>query len=308
MCLETPAPKSVENGNKDYGKASFTRICDKSNRFVRNADYHPADTDVLYNRATMKLLTKFGIASLLVLFLTVVVHAEPVAQLRPTGYVNDFAHVLDQNTFAQMEGICLQIDQKAHAQIAVVTINSLDGADVESYAVDLFKNWGIGNKSSNRGVLILYAIKDHRARLEVGYGLEPILPDGKVGGFQREAIPLMQSGNYSAALLLVTNRVAGVIAQDAGIQIPNVPAPAPIRAPPQGGQHISLGGIIVFVVILLIILCTPLRGVLFWILLSQMSGGRSGGNWGGGGFGGGGGGFGGFGGGSSGGGGASSSW
>jgi uncharacterized protein len=257
----------------------------------------------------MKLLAKFGIASLLGLFLTVVVHAEPMTQLRPTGYVNDFAHVLDQNTVAQIESICLQIDHKAHAQIAVVTINSLDGADVESYAVDLFKSWGIGNKSSNRGVLILYAIKDHRARVEVGYGLEPILPDGKVGGFQREAIPLMQNGNYSAALLLVTNRVAGVIAQDAGIQIPNVPGPTPIRAPPHAGdQHISLGGIIVFVVILLIILCTPLRGVLFWILLSQISGGRSGGDWGGGGFGGRGGGFGGFGGGSSGGGGASSSW
>ncbi len=94
----------------------------------------------------MKLLAKFGIASLLVLLLTMVVHAEPVAQLRPTGYVNDFAHVLDQNTVAQMDGICQQIDQKAHAQIAVVTINSLDGADIESYAVDLFKSWGIGRQ------------------------------------------------------------------------------------------------------------------------------------------------------------------
>ncbi len=265
---------------------------------------------VLYNRATMKLLAKFGIVPLFILMLTMIVHAEPVSQLHPTGYVNDFAHVLDPKTVAQMEGICQQVDQKAHAQIAVVTIKSLDGADVESYAVDLFKSWGIGDKSTNRGVLILYAIQDHRARIEVGYGLEPILPDGKVGSFQREAIPLMRSGDYSAALLLVTNRVAGVIAQDAGIQIPNVPAPATIRAPAHADdQHISLGGIIVFVVILVIILCTPLRGVLFWLLLSQLFGGRSGGGWGGGGFGGGGGGgFGGFGGGSSGGGGASSSW
>jgi uncharacterized protein len=257
----------------------------------------------------MKLLTKSGITLLLVSLLSVVALAEPVAQLHPTSYVNDFAHVLDQTTVAQLENVCLQIDQKAHAQIAVVTVNSLDGADVESYAVDLFKSWGIGSKSTNRGVLILYAIKDHRARVEVGYGLEPILPDGKVGGFQREAIPLMSSGNYSAALSLVTDRVAGVIAQDAGIQIPTVSVPAPIRAPAHADdQHVSLGGISVFVVILLIILCTPLRGVLFWILLSQLSGGRASGGWGGGGFGGGGGGFGGFGGGSSGGGGASSSW
>jgi uncharacterized protein len=253
----------------------------------------------------MKLRSKLTIVSLLVLVMTVVAHAEPVSQLHATGYVNDFAHVLDQNTVAQMEGVCLQVDQKAHAQIAVVTINSLDGADVDSYAVDLFKSWGIGDKSSNRGVLILYAIKDHRSRIEVGYGLEPILPDGKVGSFQREAIPQMREGNYSAALPLVTNRVAGVIAQDAGIQISGVPFPNAVQTPAHANdQHISLGGIIVFLVILLIVLATPLRGVLFWILLSQFSGGRSGG----GGFGGGGGGFGGFGGGSSGGGGASGSW
>jgi uncharacterized protein len=259
----------------------------------------------------MSLRAKLGIVPLLVLLLTMVMHAEPVSQLHPTGYVNDFAHVLDQTTVAQMESICLQTDQKAHAQIAVVTINSLDGADVESYAVDLFKSWGIGSKSTNRGVLILYVIKDHRARIEVGYGLEPILPDGKVGSFQREAIPLMRGGNYSAALLLVTNRVAAVIAQDAGIQIANVPPPATTQ--PSGNpdeQRSPLGAILVLAVILLIILITPLRSLLFWFLISQVFGGRgSGGGWGGGGFGGGGGGgFGGFGGGSSGGGGASSSW
>ena len=257
----------------------------------------------------MRLLAKAAIVALSALLLSMVAHAEPISQLHPTGYVDDFAHVLDPKTVAQMEDICQQIDQKGHAQIAVVTVNSLDGADVESYAVDLFKSWGIGEKSTNRGVLILYAIQDHRAHIEVGYGLEPILPDGKVGGFQREAIPLMQSGNTSAALLLVTDRVAGVIAQDAGIQISNALPPAAAPAPDEPNeQHISLGGIIVIVVIVLIILCTPLRGVLFWLLLSQVFGGRGGG-WGGGGFGGGGGGgFGGFGGGSSGGGGASSSW
>jgi uncharacterized protein len=256
----------------------------------------------------MRWLAKSGIAAALALLLTMVMHAEPISQLHPTGYVDDFAHVLDSKTAAQMEDICQQIDQKAHAQIAVVTVNSFDGADIESYAVDLFKSWGIGEKSTNRGVLILYAIQDHRARIEVGYGLEPILPDGKVGGFQREAIPLMRSGETSAALLLVTNRVAGVIAQDAGIELSNVLPPATVPPPDEpDGQQISLGGIIVFVVIALIILFTPLRGVLFWLLLSQVFGGRGGG-WGGGGFGGGGGGFGGFGGGSSGGGGASSSW
>jgi uncharacterized protein len=243
-----------------------------------------------------------------ILLLSIAAWAEPVSQLKPTGYVNDFAHVIDPATKAQLEDVCLQIDQKAHAQIALVTINTLDGSDIESYAVDLFHKWGIGDKSSNRGVLILYAIQDHHARIEVGYGLEPILPDGKVGGFQREAIPLMRSGDYSQALQLVTDRVAQVIADDASIQLTNAEPPVPTRHGNQPESGLSLGGVIVIIIVILVILLTPLRRLLFWILLSNMFGG--GGGFSGGGFGGfgGGGGFGGFGGGSSGGGGASSSW
>jgi uncharacterized protein len=245
----------------------------------------------------------------LVFLLVLAASAEPVAQLKATDYVNDFAHVLDASTVAQMDDMCRQIDEKAHAQIAVVTIHTLDGSDIESYAVDLFHQWGVGSKSTNKGVLILYAIDDRRARIEVGYGLEPILPDGKVGGFQREAIPFMRSGDYSKALLLVTSRVAGVIAQDAGIQLTNAEAEAPAQPVEQPSRGLSLGGIVLIGIVILVVLLTPLRSVLFWMLFSGMfGGGGRGGGWGGGGFGGGGGGFGGFGGGSSGGGGASSSW
>jgi uncharacterized protein len=258
----------------------------------------------------MSSYTKWWLGLLGTLLLVVAMQAESVRQLKGTDYVNDFAHVLNQNTIVQMDDICRQIDQKAHAQIAVVIVHSLDGSDIESYAVDLFHQWGVGSKSTNRGVLILYAIDDRRARIEVGYGLEPILPDGKTGGFQREAIPLVRNGNYSQALLLVTSRVAGVIAQDAGISLSNLPAPAPVERDRQPSGGLSIGGMVAIGIVILIILFTPLRGVLFWILFSGMFGGGGGGYGGGGGFGGGGGGggFGGFGGGSSGGGGASSSW
>ena len=246
--------------------------------------------------------------------------AESVSQLKPTGYVNDFARVLDPSTVSQISDICRQVDEKAHAQIAVVTINTLDGADIESYAVDLFKQWGIGPKPANRGVLILYVIHDRRSRIEVGYGLEPILPDGKVGSFQREAIPLMRSSDYSQALLLVTSRVSDVIASDAGVQLTGAHPRAPAQPVSQHEGGPSLGGILVIIVILLIVFLTPLRSLLFWMLFSSMFGGRrgyrgggfggfgGGGGLGGGSWGGGGGGFGGFGGGSSGGGGASGSW
>lgn len=261
---------------------------------------------LLYN-LRVRACARAGLAAVF-LFLGIVAAAQSVSQLKPTGYVNDFAEVLDAQTKSQIEDLCTQIDQKAHAQITLVTINTLDGSDIESYAVDLYHKWGVGPKGSDRGVLILYAIKDHRARVEVGYGLEPILPDGKVGGFQREAIPLMQSGDYNQALFLVTSRVADVIASDAGVEITHAQARAPTRRPQQQ-VHISFGGIVLLIIIFLIILATPLRSILFWILFSNMFGGGRGG-WGGGGFGGGsgGGGFGGFGGGSSGGGGASSSW
>src|ERR1700733_7856776 len=111
----------------------------------------------------------------LVFVFSLAAHAEPIAQLKPTGYVNDFAHVLDANAVAQMDDICRQIDEKAHAQIAVVTIHTLDGSDIESYAVDLFHQWGVGSKSKDSGVLILYAIDDHRARIELGCGVGPTL-------------------------------------------------------------------------------------------------------------------------------------
>jgi len=258
------------------------------------------------SRATLRLLV------VLFLSLPIFAWAEPISQLKPTGYVNDFAHVLDQSTISQIDDICRQVDQKAHAQIALVTVNTLDGSDIESYSINLAEKWGMGGKA-DRGVLILYAIQDHRARIEVGYGLEPILPDGKTGSFQREAIPLMRAEQYNQALLLVTSRVAQVIADDAGIQLTNALPRAPANTVSQPGTGLSIGGIILIVIVILIVLLTPLRSVLFWILFSGIFDGRGSGGGGFGGFGGGGGGgsgggFGGFGGGSFGGGGASSSW
>lgn len=248
-----------------------------------------------------------------VLALTLAAAAEPISQLHPSGYVNDFAQVLDGTTVTQLDNLCKEVDEKAHAQIAVVTIHSLDGSPIEDYAVKLFQQWGVGNKATNRGVLILLAVQDHRYRIEVGYGLEPILPDGKVGGFGREAVPFLKANDYNSAVALMTSRVADVIATDAGITLSAaqpVSSPAPQEEP---GSGMSPGGITILIIVILIVLFTPLRRLLFWWLLLGGGGGRGG--WGGGGYGsgggfggGGGGGFGGFGGGMSGGGGASGGW
>jgi uncharacterized protein len=253
----------------------------------------------------MKPGAKIVLVTALLISLASFLHAEPVSQLKPTNYVNDFAGVLNSTTVSQLNSICQQIDEKAHTQIAVVTIKSLDGSDIESYAVALYKQWGIGSKATDHGVLILLATQDRRYRVEVGYGLEPILPDGKVGGFGREAVPLLKQNDYDGAVTLLTMRVADVIAQDAGIQLTGVRprAPTPKEQPDKG---LSLAGIIFLIVVFLILVSTRFGRLL---LFSMLLGGRGGGGgYGGGGFGGGGGGFGGFGGGSSGGGGASGSW
>ena len=235
--------------------------------------------------------------------------AESVVQLQPRGYVNDFAHVLSPQAASQIEELCRQVDQKAHAQIAVVTVNSLEGSDIDSYAVDLFKKWGIGDKASNRGVLILLAPHEHRYRIEVGYGLEPILPDGKVGSFGREAVPYLRNNDFDHALLFLTTRVAEVVAKDANVEITRSQDFAPEQPEPPPHTGLSIGIIAIIVIVLLLVIFSLLRLLLWWLFLGSLGGGRrggySGGGWGGG-FGGGG--FGGFGGGSSGGGGASGSW
>ncbi|HEX8815999.1 MAG TPA: TPM domain-containing protein [Terriglobales bacterium] len=256
----------------------------------------------------MKLRGKLVV---LLLFLSTLLFAQPASQFRPTGYINDFAHVLDANTIAILTNVAQQVDEKAHAQIAVVTVPNLGGSDIESYAVDMFKQWGVGNKKTDKGVLILLAVEDHKYRIEVGYGLEPILPDGKVGSFGREAVPLLRADNYNDAIALMTSRVAQVIADDAGVQItgPQIRAPARQREERDSGWS----PLIWIAIILIVLFVPPLRRLLFWFLIlggggGGNRGGYSGGSWGGGGFGGGGGGFGGFGGGMSGGGGASGSW
>ncbi len=284
---------------------------------------------LLYNCPEMKRRARVSaihcfLLTWILLAAVVWANAEPIASLQPSNYVNDFAGVLDAATQASLNDLCQQVDQKAHAQISVVTVKSLDGQDVESYALALYKKWGIGSKATDRGVLILLATQDRKRFIQTGYGVEAILPDGKVGGFGREAVPLLQSGDYSGAVTLLTTRVATVIAQDAGVTLENQPRVAAPRQRPEPSGGISP---IVIILILIFIVIPILRaifrgggpgrggggsgfwsGLLWGMLFSNLGGGRGG--FGGGGFGGGGGGggFGGFGGGSTGGGGAGGSW
>jgi uncharacterized protein len=239
--------------------------------------------------------------------------AERVEDLpKPTGYVSDYASVLSPEAIARLERLCSQLDHsQANAQIAVVTIHTLNGADAAEYANALEDKWKMGRKGSDRGALVLLAVDDHKYRIEVGYGLEGILPDGKVGDIGREMVPLLRASDYDGAISQAVGEVAQVIAADAKVTLDEEPA---LQQPVL--RHHSSGVSYVRLVILLIVVALYLFRVLgsFGLFgawgLGLLSGGIVG-RGGGGGFGvggGGGGGFGGFGGGGFGGGGAGGSW
>jgi uncharacterized protein len=237
--------------------------------------------------------------------------AEKIADIHPDNYVTDLAAVLTPATVTHLNALCGEVERKTGAQIAVVTVKSLDGRSVEDYAVDLFKQLGVGGKTDNRGILILLAPNDRRYRFEVGYGLEPVINDARAGDIGREIVPYLRANNFDLALHVATLRVAARIADAAGVTLDAAPRPVRTQRPANDNAFpwwiFPLGFFVVPTALGLLRRHAPAgrrysRGTSGWWI---GPGGFGGGGFGGGGFGGG---FGGFGGGSSGGGGASGSW
>ncbi|MGD0903570.1 MAG: TPM domain-containing protein [Terracidiphilus sp.] len=233
---------------------------------------------------------------------------------QPTDYVSDYAHVLSPEAIARLDRICGQLDHtQANAQIAVVTIHTLDGEDPAAFANALEDKWKMGRKGSDRGLLVFLAVDDHKYRIEPGYGLEGILPDGRVGDIGREMVPYLRASDFDGAVTLAVGEVAQVIAADAKVTLDDEPVQAA-----QPAKHGSTVGDKVFWAIWLILFVGMAVLRLLFGAHGTFFGGRGqwtiggGGGFGGGGFGGGGGdsggGFGGFGGGGFGGGGAGGSW
>jgi uncharacterized protein len=239
-----------------------------------------------------------------------------VPNAKPTGYVNDYAGVLSPPAKQQLEALATELDRKAGSQLAIVTVNSLQGEPIEDFSVNLATRWGIGRKDKgDTGVLLLLAIQDRQSRMEVGYGIEPIITDGQAGSILRGMRPLLRAGNYDGALLQAAGQVAALIAQAKQVTL-STPLPQPARQPAGENQGSPLGGLIWLLFLFGVpFLMIPRRrrggwyggsatGFILGGILGSMLGG--GGRGGGGGFSRGG--FGGFGGGGFGGGGASSSW
>jgi uncharacterized protein len=254
--------------------------------------------------------TKLFIVFIVAIFsLTSVKAQNVIPKPNPPVLVTDLAGVLSPEEKQALENKLVAIDDSSSNQIAVVILPTLDGNPIEEYATKLFREWGIGNKKTNNGILLLIAIQDRKMRIEVGYGLEGAIPDiTSINIIDNDLKPAFRAGAYYDGIDTATDNIAKAAVGEYKVKRE--------KKTKGKGSNIILFVFIVFIIVSILskkggggsnIGGGGFSDIATGMLLGQLlgGGGRSGGGWGGGDSGGG---FGGFGGGSSGGGGASGGW
>jgi len=201
---------------------------------------------------------------------------------QPRGAVNDFAGVIEESYAKRMESLSREIWEKTRTSIVVAVMASIGDNDPADYANRLYQAWGIGEKGKDKGVLILLALKERKVRIETGYGVEGILPDGLVGEIiDRYMLPHLRNGEYGKGLANGLIAVASIVAKDAHVAISG----APERSEPQRMTRRRVTGLLPVILILALI---PLLGtrrgreLLPFLLIMLMGSGRGGGGYGGG--------------------------
>jgi len=225
------------------------------------------------------------------------------------GYVSDFAGLLKPNDKLAITKFASELEKKTTAQLAVVTIQSTQPETIQGYSVRLFEKWKIGQEHKDNGVLILIAVKDRKAWISTGYGLEGAIPDVIANKIvQANMIPYFKSGQYSQGIKEGSIAVISLIAKEYDVQITGQEAQVYQRVHRKTGPLNML-----FTILMFLLIISSRSGLMGYFLMGSMLGGRRrGGYWHGAGFGGAGGGFsggfGGFGGGMTGGGGGGGGW
>lgn len=253
---------------------------------------------------------------IIIALLLIIVSAAGFAQdfpAKPDKLVNDYTGTLSADQLQQLEQKLVAFDDSTSIQVAIAILKSVGDYDINDYAQQLGRAWGVGTKGKDNGVMIVVALGDRKISIQTGYGVEGVLPDMYTRRIiDNDIKPYFKAGDYYKGLDAGTN---AIIALSKGEYKNDKP-----KASKRGGGGSGILIIIIIVVIVIVLLrkggggggsqVIGGRGVadaLFWSML--LGGGRSSGSGGwGGGSGGGGGGFGGFGGGSFGGGGSSGSW
>jgi len=235
----------------------------------------------------------------LLLFVPSTIYSVSVPE-RPSAYVMDLADVINDNVEVNLNRYLRELEEKTTSQMVVLSLKSLEGESIEDLSISIAHDkWRLGQKGKDNGVLMLIAIQERKYRIEVGYGLEGVIPDSLAGSIGRQyLVPYFKKGDYSTGILTASLAVISEIASNAGVEITGMQAvkqQSPSRVtrgkPTLGSRILS----ILFIIGLIYMFIRHPRLLMLLIMMSMMGGGRRSG-WGGGGgggFGGGGGGFGG---------------
>lgn len=130
----------------------------------------------------------------------------------PQGYVNDYANIISPEYKSQIESLLTQLEQETTVEVAVLTVPNLQGQDKESYAVNVFREWGIGKKDVDNGLLILVGLEEREWRIEVGYGLEGLITDGMAGRIGRnKLVPNFQNEEYGKGIYEAVVDIRGFV-------------------------------------------------------------------------------------------------
>lgn len=205
------------------------------------------------------------------------------------GYVNDFAGIISDREEVQLDAIIREVKAKTGAEIAVVTLKSLDGYPVEDVALTIGREWGVGQKGKDNGVVVLVAPNERKVRIEVGYGLEGYITDGHAGRIIDEyMIPYFKQGNYEQGIVSGTFAAAGAIAKGYGVTISGDYAYQRPISPTSNSASGQSNPLFNFIFVAIFIYMAIKHPRLLLLLLLTSGRGNRGGGFGGGGFGGGG--------------------
>ncbi len=166
-------------------------------------------------------MKRVRIATLIMITLLIAIPLYSQKLPEPTGYVNDFAGVIDTGSKNQMDRIAKAVQESTGAEIAVVTVETIEPyGSIEEYSVELASEWGIGKAGEDTGVLLLLAMQERRVRIEVGYGLEGTIPDGLAGEIiDNSILPSLRVGEYGTGFLKGVQAVSGIIAEEYGVDL-----------------------------------------------------------------------------------------
>lgn len=210
-------------------------------------------------------ITALAVIASLAFFLAATAGAEEKFPARK-GMINDFAGVIPADAKSQMETIVRGVLKQTGTSVIVVTVPTIGENYLQGYVNDLYRTWGIGKKGENKGVLIFLTVKERKVRIETGYGVEGILPDGKVGEIIRnDIVPHLKRNDYGAGLFNAVKSVSKVIVEDARASADGTAKPA---APAAKKAGLGTTAIIIIVAVVLGII-----GLIIWAVMR--SGGRS---------------------------------